>query len=162
MAEDENLCHNSCHFRVAKFFRSPAILVKPLILVTSMSLQAMTPQMQLAVPASTRASAAEVNGDLNNKFAGDAREPFSKGKLDSHPRKLGDTRQGNISVEIWKKAFTDALKRLCPLQGEGHDCGCLPVLKKMVGLHNVSFFHGGICLVTFMARGFTRFLCFCR
>jgi hypothetical protein len=127
-----------------------------------MSLQAMTPQMQLVVPASTRGSAAEVNGDLNNKFAGDAREPVSKGKLDSHPRKLGDTRQGNISVEIWKKAFTDALKRLCPLQGEGHDCGCLPVLKKMVGLHNVSFFPGGICLVTFMARGFTRFLCFCR
>ncbi len=95
-------------------------------------LQAMTPWMQLAAPASTRGSSADVHGDLN-KFAGDARELFSKTKVDSNPCKLGDTRQGNISVEIWKRAFADALKRLCPPQGEGLDCGCLPVLKKMVG-----------------------------
>ncbi|CAK9226911.1 unnamed protein product [Sphagnum jensenii] len=93
--------------------------------------QAITPWMQLAAPASTRGSSADVHGDLN-KFAGDSRELFSKTKVDSNPCKLGDTRQGNISVEIWKRAFADALKRLCPPQGEGLDCGCLPVLKKMV------------------------------
>lgn len=87
----------------------------------------MTPPMQLGgmYSANGKGSSAVLNGDLH-------RTSSDKDKKDSNPRKLGDTRQGNISVEIWKRAFTDALKRLCPLQGEGLECGCLPALNRMV------------------------------
>lgn len=47
---------------------------------------------------------------------------------------LGDQEQGNFSVELWKKAFKDACERLCPIRAGGHDCGCLPVLAKLVCL----------------------------
>lgn len=42
--------------------------------------------------------------------------------------------QGNISLEHWKKAFKDACERLCPLRAGGHECGCLPVLARLVNL----------------------------
>lgn len=42
--------------------------------------------------------------------------------------------QVNFSLELWKKAFRDARERLCPLRAEGHGCGCLPVLAKLVYL----------------------------
>ncbi|CAO2828946.1 unnamed protein product [Amaranthus hypochondriacus] len=45
---------------------------------------------------------------------------------------LGDQEQGNFSTELWKKAFHDACERLCPIRAGGHDCGCLPMLSKMV------------------------------
>jgi hypothetical protein len=45
---------------------------------------------------------------------------------------LGDARQGNLSVEVWKKAVMEALRRLCPVRGAGHECGCLPMLIRMV------------------------------
>ncbi|KAH7570466.1 hypothetical protein JRO89_XS05G0110700 [Xanthoceras sorbifolium] len=45
---------------------------------------------------------------------------------------LGDQEQGNFSIELWKKAFKDACERLCPTRAGGHECGCLPVLSKMV------------------------------
>ncbi|ESR51320.1 hypothetical protein CICLE_v10030641mg [Citrus x clementina] len=45
---------------------------------------------------------------------------------------LGDQEQGNFSIELWKKAFKDACERLCPVQAGGHECGCLPVLAKLV------------------------------
>ena len=101
--------------------------------------QAMTPRMQLGGmhAASVKGSSADLNGDLS-KFAGDSRD-FAKDKMNYNSRKLGDTRQGNISVEIWKRAFTDALKRLCPLQGEGLECGCLPALNRMVSLRSFLF-----------------------
>jgi len=90
--------------------------------------------MQLGGSSTTNAkgSSADLNGDLS-KFSGDSRD-FAKDRMNYNTRKLGDTRQGNISVEIWKRAFTDALKRLCPLQGEGLECGCLPALNRMVSL----------------------------
>ncbi|KAI3698537.1 hypothetical protein L2E82_42160 [Cichorium intybus] len=40
--------------------------------------------------------------------------------------------QGNFSVELWKKAFKDACERLCPTRAGGHECGCLPVLPRLV------------------------------
>lgn len=42
--------------------------------------------------------------------------------------------QGNFSMELWKKALRDACKRMCPVRGggHGHDCGCLPMLSKLV------------------------------
>ncbi|XVF02736.1 hypothetical protein REPUB_Repub04eG0199700 [Reevesia pubescens] len=45
---------------------------------------------------------------------------------------LGDQEQGNFSVELWKKAFKDACERLCPIRACGHECGCLPMLAKLV------------------------------
>ncbi|KAK1438157.1 hypothetical protein QVD17_03960 [Tagetes erecta] len=40
--------------------------------------------------------------------------------------------QGNFSIELWKKAFKDACERLCPTRAGGHECGCLPVLPRLV------------------------------
>ncbi|KNA17588.1 hypothetical protein SOVF_078230 [Spinacia oleracea] len=48
---------------------------------------------------------------------------------------LGDQEQGTFSIELWKKAFQDACGRLCPIRAGGHDCGCLPMLSKMVMEH---------------------------
>ncbi|KAK8955992.1 hypothetical protein KSP40_PGU004093 [Platanthera guangdongensis] len=45
---------------------------------------------------------------------------------------LGDPRQGNFSVNLWKSAFHDAFSRLCPVRAGGHECGCLPVLLRLV------------------------------
>ncbi|KAJ4817727.1 nucleolar-like protein [Rhynchospora pubera] len=45
---------------------------------------------------------------------------------------LGDSDQGNFSIELWKSAFRDAFGRLCPLRAGGHECGCLPILAKLV------------------------------
>ncbi|KAL2903597.1 Myosin-H heavy chain [Bienertia sinuspersici] len=45
---------------------------------------------------------------------------------------LGDQEQGHYSIELWKKAFQDACERLCPIRAGGHDCGCLPMLSKLV------------------------------
>lgn len=44
----------------------------------------------------------------------------------------GDQGQVNISLELWKKAFKDARERICPLRAGGHECGCLPVLPRLV------------------------------
>ncbi|KAI7998406.1 hypothetical protein LOK49_LG10G02951 [Camellia lanceoleosa] len=45
---------------------------------------------------------------------------------------LGDQQQGNFSIDHWKNAFQDAFKRLCPVRAGGHECGCLPLLARMV------------------------------
>ncbi|EHA8589728.1 hypothetical protein COCNU_scaffold012102G000030 [Cocos nucifera] len=45
---------------------------------------------------------------------------------------LGDQQQGSFSVNLWKSAFHDAFTRLCPVRAGGHECGCLPVLARMV------------------------------
>lgn len=44
----------------------------------------------------------------------------------------GDQEQVNFSLELWKKAFKDACERLCPVRAGGHECGCLPVLAKLI------------------------------
>ncbi|KAK9069217.1 hypothetical protein SSX86_013333 [Deinandra increscens subsp. villosa] len=44
----------------------------------------------------------------------------------------GNQQQGNFSINLWRIAFHDAFKRLCPVRAGGHDCGCLPVLARMV------------------------------
>lgn len=38
----------------------------------------------------------------------------------------------SYSVHLWSDAFMDAFHRLCPLRAGGHECGCLPVLARMV------------------------------
>lgn len=45
---------------------------------------------------------------------------------------LGDQQQGSFSINLWKNAFQDALRRLCPVREGGHECGCLPVLARKV------------------------------
>lgn len=47
---------------------------------------------------------------------------------------LGDQEQGNFSIDLWKKAFKDACERLCPIRAGGHECGCLPVLARLVSV----------------------------
>lgn len=53
---------------------------------------------------------------------------------------LGDQEQGNFSVELWKRAFKDACERLCPIRAGGHECGCLPVLARLVCDDELEFF----------------------
>ncbi|KAK2971672.1 hypothetical protein RJ640_019516 [Escallonia rubra] len=45
---------------------------------------------------------------------------------------LGDQQQGSFSINLWKDAFCDAFRRLCPVRAGGHECGCLPVMAKLV------------------------------
>lgn len=45
---------------------------------------------------------------------------------------LGDQQQGSFSINLWRHAFQDAFQRLCPVRAGGHECGCLPVLARMV------------------------------
>ncbi|CAH8361200.1 unnamed protein product [Eruca vesicaria subsp. sativa] len=40
--------------------------------------------------------------------------------------------KGSFSISLWQNAFKVALSRLSPMRGEGHECGCLPILSKMV------------------------------
>lgn len=47
---------------------------------------------------------------------------------------MDDQDEGNISMDLWKKAFEDAFERLCPVRAAGHECGCLPVLPKLVSI----------------------------
>ncbi|XP_048433716.1 uncharacterized protein LOC125474278 [Pyrus x bretschneideri] len=43
-----------------------------------------------------------------------------------------DQEQSSFSLGLWKKAFRDACERLCPVRAEGHECGCLPLLARLV------------------------------
>uniref|UniRef100_A0A1J3K547 Dilute domain-containing protein n=1 Tax=Noccaea caerulescens TaxID=107243 RepID=A0A1J3K547_NOCCA len=59
---------------------------------------------------------------------------------------LGDEKQGTFSISLWKNAFRDALQRLCPMRGAGHECGCLPllatmVMEKCIGRFDVAMFN---------------------
>ena len=71
--------------------------------------QALTPSMQSSV------------GDSSNKSVGRLLGPA-----------LGDQKQGSFSINLWRNAFQDAFQRLCPVRAGGHECGCLPVLARMV------------------------------
>ncbi|KAL2538182.1 nucleolar protein gar2 [Forsythia ovata] len=44
----------------------------------------------------------------------------------------GDQQQEKFSSELWKKAFRDAYERICPVQAGGHECGCLPILSRVI------------------------------
>lgn len=56
----------------------------------------------------------------------------------STPHSLGDQQHGSFSIDIWKTAFHDAFSRICPLRAGGHECGCLPVLVKLVMEHCIA------------------------
>ncbi|KAJ0258357.1 Nucleolar protein gar2-like protein [Hirschfeldia incana] len=48
------------------------------------------------------------------------------------PGSNSSEKQGASSISLWNNAFREALQRLCPVRGAGHECGCLPVLARMV------------------------------
>lgn len=54
---------------------------------------------------------------------------------------LGDKEHENFAIDLWKKAFQDAFERLCPIRAGGHECGCLPVLARLVCFMYCNFFH---------------------
>ncbi|TVU10007.1 hypothetical protein EJB05_43510 [Eragrostis curvula] len=84
-------------------------------LVESVWWQALTPQMQTPVE------------DLSTPKVGRLSQPS-----------LDDQQHGNFSIDLWKNAFRDAFSRICPLRAGGHECGCLPVLAKLVMEHCVA------------------------
>ncbi|XP_052138723.1 uncharacterized protein LOC127757269 [Oryza glaberrima] len=45
---------------------------------------------------------------------------------------VGNQQQATLSIDIWKKAFKEASEKLCPVRAAGHECGCLPLLAKLV------------------------------
>ncbi|XP_031478926.1 uncharacterized protein LOC116249795 [Nymphaea colorata] len=59
---------------------------------------------------------------------GHAQLKKSSGKMST----LGNDLKGNFSINLWKSAFRDSFERLCPVRAGGHECGCLPVLPKLV------------------------------
>ncbi|KAL1211255.1 hypothetical protein V5N11_023287 [Cardamine amara subsp. amara] len=85
--------------------------------VESIWWQTLTPRMQ-ASAASTR-EFDRANGSASKKNFG--RTPSSM-----------NLEQGDFSLELWKEAFRDAHKRLCPLRASGHECGCLPVPARLI------------------------------
>ncbi|KAJ4892155.1 nucleolar protein gar2-related [Raphanus sativus] len=53
-------------------------------------------------------------------------------RMQSPESNSSEKKQGTFSISLWNKAFREALQRLCPVRGAGHECGCLPVLARMV------------------------------
>ncbi|KAJ4904097.1 nucleolar protein gar2-related [Raphanus sativus] len=58
--------------------------------------------------------------------------PHMQSPENSSSASKSNEKQGTFSISLWKDAFGDALQRLCPVRGAGHECGCLPVLARMV------------------------------
>ncbi|GLT33113.1 hypothetical protein SLA2020_077260 [Shorea laevis] len=84
-------------------------------IVESVWWQTLTPHMQLAVRKSTDKSAS-----------------FDSRKNHGRTSSLCYQDQVNFSLDHWKMAFKDACERLCPVRAEGHDCGCLPMLARLI------------------------------
>lgn len=62
-----------------------------------------------------------------------------------------DRLQESFSVNLWKKAFEEALQRLCPLQAARSKCGCLDVLTRMVHSLFLPFFQwNGVCMLSLL------------
>ncbi|KAK7380998.1 hypothetical protein VNO78_33520 [Psophocarpus tetragonolobus] len=43
-----------------------------------------------------------------------------------------DKEQSNLSLYIWKNAFRESCERICPIRAGGHECGCLPMLSRLI------------------------------
>ncbi|MED6157881.1 hypothetical protein PIB30_027546 [Stylosanthes scabra] len=43
-----------------------------------------------------------------------------------------EKREGNLALDIWKKAFKETCERLCPIRSAGHECGCLPIIRRLI------------------------------
>ncbi|KAK9067366.1 hypothetical protein SSX86_014693 [Deinandra increscens subsp. villosa] len=84
-------------------------------IIESVWWQTLTPYMQSAA---AKAIIRIVDSESSKSF-----------KNKSSPR---SQEQANFSMELWKTAFMDACERICPVRAGGHDCGCLPVLSRLV------------------------------
>eukprot|EP00268_Persea_americana_P064193 TRINITY_DN841_c0_g1_i1.p1 TRINITY_DN841_c0_g1~~TRINITY_DN841_c0_g1_i1.p1 ORF type:complete len:1154 (-),score=289.59 TRINITY_DN841_c0_g1_i1:304-3765(-) len=84
-------------------------------IIESVWWQTLTPHMQ---------SATQVGSE--DKLGSFSR--ISYGKKPS----MSEQQQGNFSINHWKKAFKDACERICPVRAGGHECGCLPMLARLV------------------------------
>ena len=62
----------------------------------------------------------------------EAAKSSSSRKIHGKRHGIGDEDQGSFSIDLWKRAFKDACERLCPLRAGGHECGCLPVIARLV------------------------------
>lgn len=56
----------------------------------------------------------------------------ASGKSHGRVSSASDQDKMNFSLDNWKKAFKDACERLCPVRAEGHECGCLHLLSRLV------------------------------
>jgi hypothetical protein len=88
-----------------------------------------SPKGMALLSPSTKQDLSKLAGDVTGIFA---KRPSINLRHSVNLPELGDARQGNLSVEVWKKAVMEALRRLCPVRGAGHECGCLPMLIRMV------------------------------
>ncbi|WJX29771.1 hypothetical protein P8452_18376 [Trifolium repens] len=84
-------------------------------IVESIWWQTLTPHMQ------------HVDTNLTNKEVDSASSKSYKTTYSSY-----DQDKGNMSLDIWKNAFKEACERLCPIRAGGHECGCLPMLPKLI------------------------------
>ncbi|KAJ1257479.1 hypothetical protein BS78_K018800 [Paspalum vaginatum] len=76
--------------------------------------QTVTPHMQ----------SAHITGDL--KSSPNPKKSYGRITV------VGNQQQATISMEIWKNSFKEASEKLCPVRAAGHECGCLPILTKLV------------------------------
>nr|XP_017257941.1 PREDICTED: uncharacterized protein LOC108227352 isoform X2 [Daucus carota subsp. sativus]XP_017257947.1 PREDICTED: uncharacterized protein LOC108227357 isoform X2 [Daucus carota subsp. sativus] len=53
-------------------------------------------------------------------------------KLDAKTSYVGNIDQDNYSLEIWKKALSDAYEKICPIRADRHKCGCLHMISKLI------------------------------
>ncbi|CAA7396410.1 unnamed protein product [Spirodela intermedia] len=82
--------------------------------VESLWWQTLTPHMQ---------SADEIDRSKGSSSARNGHGKQSSAK---------DQNQASFSMELWKRAFKDACERLCPVRAGGHQCGCLPMLPRLI------------------------------
>ncbi|CAK9161708.1 unnamed protein product [Ilex paraguariensis] len=84
-------------------------------IIESIWWQTLTPHMQSAAA-----------NAINRSTSSDLRKIYQKTSSSS------DQEQGNCSIDLWKKAYRDACERICPVRAGGHECGCLPVLSRLI------------------------------
>lgn len=68
-----------------------------------------------------------VDTNITYKDVGSASKKSFTKMSSSHDHELG-----NLSLDIWKRAFREACERICPVRAGGHECGCLSVLPRLV------------------------------
>ncbi|KAL7232754.1 hypothetical protein ACSBR2_010712 [Camellia fascicularis] len=118
------LCESSEDWQDPRTFISALEKIEAWIfsrIIESVWWQTLTPHMQSAA---TKA----INTGLD----------FGASKTYQRTSSLSDQDQVNFSLELWKKAFKDACERLCPVRAGGHECGCLPVLARLIMMQCVA------------------------
>ncbi|KAK7316121.1 hypothetical protein VNO77_34852 [Canavalia gladiata] len=84
-------------------------------IIESIWWQTLTPHMQ------------PVNTNLTDKEMGSASRKSYRRITSSC-----DEEQGNLSLYIWKNAFREVCERLCPIRAGENECGCLPMLPRLI------------------------------